>query len=175
WDGERGAAARAAAAAREQADSGKQGDTVEQMPAPVPTPIGVGPQYHPKPAMHGPCAGALGAPGPRMHLELFANKRVIIVPPRVGVRSARCRARLWTVAQTGVVGFERPVRLGALFGVWGRELGTHRLLSFGGAVRLYVNGVRRRIDPGTLPLRDRDEIVLEVGPFVPPHRSYLFP
>jgi hypothetical protein len=110
-----------------------------------------------------------------VHIELFANRRVIIVPPRVGVRSARCRARLWTVDPTGIVQFERPARLGALFSVWGRELTTRRLLSFRGGVRLYVNGVRRRGDPRTLSLRDRDEIVLEVGPFIPPHRSYLFP
>jgi hypothetical protein len=125
--------------------------------------------------MHAPCAGVLGAPGPRIHLELFANNRVIIVPSRVGVRSARCRARLWTVDPTGVVHVERPARLGDLFGVWGRELTTRRLLSFRGAVRLYVNGVRRLGDPRTLVLRDRDEVVLEVGPFIPPHRSYLFP
>jgi len=125
--------------------------------------------------MHGACAGALGAPGPRVHLELFANRRVIIVPPRVGVRSARCRARLWTTEPTGVVNFDHPARLGHLFGVWGRELTTRRLLSFRGAVRLYVNGIRRLGDPRTLLLRDRDEIVLEVGPFIPPHRSYLFP
>jgi hypothetical protein len=141
----------------------------------VPTPIGVGPPYHPRPGMHAPCAGVLGAPGPRIHLELFANNRVIIVPSRVGVRSARCRARLWTVDPTGVVHVERPARLGDLFGVWGRELTTRRLLSFRGAVRLYVNGVRRLGDPRTLVLRDRDEVVLEVGPFIPPHRSYLFP
>lgn len=110
-----------------------------------------------------------------MHIELFANRRVIIVPPRVGVRSARCRARLWTVDPTGIVNFEHPARLGDLFSVWGRVLNTRRLLSFRGGVRLYVNGVRRRGDPRTLALRDRDEIVLEVGPFIPPHRSYLFP
>jgi hypothetical protein len=125
--------------------------------------------------MHGPCAGALGAPAARIHLELFANNRVIIVPPRVGVRSARCRARLWTVDPTGVVHVERPARLGDLFRVWGRELTARRLLSFHGGVRVYVNGVRRRGDPRALVLRDRDEIVLEVGPFIPPHRSYLFP
>jgi len=145
------------------------------MVAPVPTPIGVGPQYHPKPGMHAPCAGALGAPAARVHLELFANNRVIIVPPRVGVRSARCRAKLWTVEPTGVVNFERPSRLGELFRVWGTDLSARHLLSFRGAVRVYVNGVRLRGDPRALALRDRDEIVLEVGPYVPPHRSYLFP
>jgi hypothetical protein len=42
-------------------------------------------------------------------------------------------------------------------------------------VRVYRNGVRWRGDPRTLALRDHDEIVLEVGPYVPPHRSYRFP
>jgi hypothetical protein len=49
------------------------------------------------------------------------------------------------------------------------------LLTFGGAVRVYVNGVRRQGSPGTLVLHDRDEIVLEVGAYIPPHRSYRFP
>jgi len=141
----------------------------------VPTPIGAGPQYHPKPAMHAPCAGSVGLTGRRVHLELFANNRVIIIPPRVGVRSERCRASLWTVDPTGIVHFDRPARLGGLFSVWGRRLTPGRLLSFRGRVRLYVNGVRRRGDPRTLELRDGDEVVLEVGPFIPPHRSYLFP
>jgi hypothetical protein len=38
-----------------------------------------------------------------------------------------------------------------------------------------VNGLRRTVDPRQLRLRDGDEIVLEVGPMVPPHRSYRFP
>jgi hypothetical protein len=120
-----------------------------------------------------------------VHLELFANGRVVIVPAAVGVRgarvtlgrvrAARCRARVWTLDPTGVVQFEGPARLGAFFGVWGTRLVPSRLLSFAGAVRVYVNGARRRGDPRTLVLRDRDEIVLEVGPYIPPHRAYRFP
>ena len=59
--------------------------------------------------------------------------------------------------------------------MWGTRLAPSRLLSFAGAVRVYVNGVRSRGDPRTLVLRDRDEIVLEVGPYIPPHRAYRFP
>jgi hypothetical protein len=120
-----------------------------------------------------------------VHLELFAKGRVVIVPAGVGVRSARitlgrvraarCRARVWTLDPTGVVQFEGPTRLGDFFRVWGRRLVPDRLLSFGGDVRVYVNGVRRRGDPRALILRDRDEIVLEVGPYIPPHRAYRFP
>ena len=124
--------------------------------------------------MHEPCAQA-DAPAQRAHLELFANRRVVIVPARIGVRSATCRARLWTLDPTGIVGFERPATLGELFAVWGRQLSATRLLTFRGRVRLYVDGVRRRVDPRTLVLRDGAEIVLEVGGFVPPHRFYVFP
>jgi hypothetical protein len=130
----------------------------------------------------------MGAPlsaGKRVHLELFANGRVVIVPAAVGVggarltlgrvRAARCRAGVWTLEPTGVVQFEGPTRLGDLFSVWGRRLVPDRLLSFTGAVRVYRNGVRRRGDPRTLVLHDLDEIVLEVGPYIPPHRAYRFP
>jgi hypothetical protein len=82
---------------------------------------------------------------------------------------------VWTLEPTGVVQFEGLTRLGDLFTVWGRRLLPAHLLSFAGAVRVYRNGVRRRGDPRTLVLHDRDEIVLEVGPTIPPHRSYRFP
>jgi hypothetical protein len=109
----------------------------------------------------------------------------VIVPAAVGVggahktlgrvRAARCRARLWTLDPTGVVHFTGRATLGDLFTVWGQRLANARLLTFRGVVRVYRNGVRWRGDPRTLALRDRDEIVLEVGPYIPPHRSYRFP
>jgi hypothetical protein len=49
-----------------------------------------------------------------------------------------------------------------------------RLVSFHGRVRLYRNGARVPGDPWRLVLRDRDELVLEVGAYVPPHRRYRF-
>jgi hypothetical protein len=129
---------------------------------PVPTPIGVGPRYHP-PAVHARCARA---PAARMHLELFAHGRVVLIPAGIGC---------WTADPTGVVRFRPRATLGDFFRAWRRRLAPRRLLSFAGRVRVYRNGVRVWIDPGRLPLRDGDEVVLEVGPFVPPHRSYRFP
>jgi hypothetical protein len=86
-----------------------------------------------------------------------------------------CRARLWTLDPTGVVRVERRATLGDFFAVWGQALSRTRLLSFRGTVRVYLNGARRHGDPRRLPLRDGDEVVLEVGGFVPPHRSYRLP
>jgi hypothetical protein len=124
--------------------------------------------------MHAPCA-VPGAPARRVHLELFANGFAVVIPARIGLRGAHCRAQAWTDTPTGVVHYDRAARLGDVFAVWGMPLGRKRLLSFRGAVSLFRNGVRVRGDPRSLPLRNGDELVLETGPFIPPHRSFLFP
>jgi hypothetical protein len=184
--------AAAATAAGEHGDErGGQRDSVTEMLALltalalVPTPIGTGPRYHPTPGVHGLCVAAPLDRGARVHLELFAGGRVVIVPAAVGVgdarlalgrvTGARCRARAWTTDPTGVVSYETGFTLGGVFAVWGQPLGPQRLLGFRDRVRVYVNGLRRTVDPRQLRLRDGDEIVLEVGPMVPPHRTYRFP
>src|SRR4051794_5023075 len=88
---------RVAAATREQRHEGEQRDSVTEMLALaaalalVPTPIGVGPGYHPAPAAHGHCVPAALHGAARVHVELFANRRVVIVPAAIGLRSARIR------------------------------------------------------------------------------------
>jgi hypothetical protein len=151
----------------------------------VPIPIGAGARYHPPPGAHGACSPARLEAGRRVHIELFAARRVIIVPAGIGLRgarftlgratAARCRTPIWTTEPTGVIRFTGAARLGGVFRVWGQRLDRNRLLSFPGRVRLYRNGVRVAGDPTMIALRDHDELVLEVGPYVPPHRSYRFP
>jgi hypothetical protein len=163
---------------------------------PIPTPIGVGPRFHPGPTSR---AVARARPagrhvcGPpvrtrvRLHVELFARRRVVIVPAGIGVApplrfsngfvvGGRCSYPLRTVEPTGVTEVDAAVRptLGDLFAVWGRRLAPNRLLSFSGRVQAYVAGERWRGDPRRIPLRRHAQIVLEVGGYVPPHRSYLF-
>jgi hypothetical protein len=155
--------------------------------APVPTPIGVGPRFRlpapePRSCAPGPLQGRY-----RAHLELFARRRVVIVPAGIGVGRprqkelgrvvrSRCRARLRTLDPTGVVEFDRRGEtLGQLFRIWRMPLAPARLLSFRGRVSVFVGGRLRRGDPRSLVLHDRAEIVLEIGAYVPPHRSYLFP
>jgi hypothetical protein len=155
------------------------------VPALVPTPVGVGPRYRPPPGVPASCTPGLLHGAHRVHVELFANRRVVIVPTAIGlggarlalgrVTRARCRARLWTTDPSGVVDFDGAATLGDAFAVWGQPLGPQRLASFRGAVSVFRNGVRVRGDPRRLVLRDGDELVLEVGGFVPPHRSYRFP
>jgi len=156
----------------------------------VPVPIGVGPKYHPAPAAR---AGAGFACSQKemqrfgVHVELFANRRVVIVPAGIGiapphhrdgayVRAGRCSFPLRTREPTGVVEVAKGARptLGDLFAVWNQPLSATRLVGFTGSVRAYVGGRTWPGDVRAIPLRRHAEIVLEIGGYVPPHASFTF-
>ncbi len=83
-----------------------------------------------------------------------------------------------TLEPTGVVLVRRGARLTVadLFRSWGQRLSSHRWrASRDRAVTAYVDGRRRRGPAGRIALRRHAEIVLEVGPHVPPHSTYRFP
>ena len=126
----------------------------------------------------------------RVHLEIFARKLVLLVPAGIGVAppvrrhgayvtGGRCLYPLRTREPTGVVevAAARKLRLGDVFRVWGQPLSAHRIAGFRSTrpVLAFVNGRHFPGDPPTIPLRRHDEIVLEIGGYVPPHSSYLFP
>lgn len=151
--------------------------------------IGSGPRFQP-PLARGPVADCRRGLGRRVaaHVELFAADRVVVfaagigtAPPRRTVAGriaeARCYGAVVTIDPTGLV-LVRPgsgATLGDLFDAWGRPLSASRVASFEGKVRVYVGGRRRRGAVRDVPLRRHDEIVIEVGPYVPPHASYEFP
>ena len=165
---------------------------------PIPTPIGVGVRYHPGPTSRAvaaarPVAGLRCSTGDAnrfgVHLELFANDRVVIVPAGIGIApplrrseayvlGGRCSYPARTREPTGVVEVETGSRLtlGHLFAIWGQPLSPTRLAGFrtSGRVRAYVGGRRWRGRLGHIPLRRHAEIVLELGLFVPPHVTYRF-
>jgi len=156
-------------------------------------PIGRGAQFHPpaRGPVIGPCRPDLG-PRNGVHVELFAADRVVLVAAGIGVRppwrlssgrisAARCYGDLVTLEPTGVV-LVRPgveLSLSELFRAWGQPLSRSRLASFsapgGTQVTVFVDGRRWGGSPGRVPLSKHSEIVLEVGPHVPPHASYTFP
>ena len=167
-------------------------------PSVQPWRIGPGPRYQPPATSAAVAAGrALGAlqytPGGRsyqVHLELYANRRVVVLPAGIGVArpSARVGAEVVpggclyparTLTPAGIVEIANGarLRLGDLFRIWGQPLGKRRLASFrsGSPVRAYVGG--RRVDGpvGAIRLTPHAQIVLELGPYVPPHPSFLFP
>jgi hypothetical protein len=152
-------------------------------PSVKPWPIGPGPAYRPPAAVRDgrPVAGhacRTGGARFRVHLELFAHRRVVIVPAGIGVTGA-CSYPARTRTPTGVVEVAEGSRLklGDLFRIWGQPLGTHRLASFrsDAPVRAYVGGRPARGPVASIPLEPGAQIVLELGAYVAPHASYLFP
>jgi hypothetical protein len=156
-------------------------------------PIGTGPRFT-LPAS-GPVAGQCQPSlGPRVgvHVEVFAANRVLLLPAGIGARppweklngritSAGCFGALVTLDPTGLV-LVRPgarLKLADLFRSWGEPLSGTRLASFsaqaGTQVAVFVNGRPWRGASAAVPLARHAEIVLEVGPHVPPHSSYAFP
>jgi hypothetical protein len=168
---------------------------------PAPPSVGPGASYRP-PSLSAAAAdgravrGLACRPGRRprdgAHLELFANRHVVIVASGVGiapprrrsgayVRSGRCEYPAITVEPTGIVQVERGVRvtLGDFFAIWGQHLSRTRLAGFaapaGRRVLAFVGGRAWRGDPRAIPLSRHAQIVLEVAGYVAPHRRYRFP
>jgi hypothetical protein len=163
----------------------------------APVPIGPGPEYRPPAGWplegvhYGPLAALGGLPGDvgsgaRIHLELFANRLVVVVPGGIGVSAGRTtlygfitdapwHALAWTTEAGGVVHVSRPgMRLGDVFAIWGQPLGADRMLTWAGPVRAFVDGESFRGDPAAITLSDGKQIVLEIGGYVPPHASFMF-
>lgn len=156
-------------------------------------PIGHGPRFAPPPRgpVIGRCTQRLGRRF-GVHVELFAANRVVVVARGIGTRpplrliagrisAAGCFGDLATLEPTGVVLVRAGARLtmGDLFCSWGQPLSDRRLASFkapaGTIVAAFVNGRPWHGSPGSVPLAFHSEIVLELGPHVPPHRAYRFP
>jgi hypothetical protein len=144
-------------------------------PSVKPWPIGPTAAFRPS-AGGDPFTAACPAAGTfRVHVELYADKNVVIVPAGIGACADPVRTRTPTGVVEVAVG--TPHTVGELFRAWGQPLGAHRLASFRStsAVRAYLNGRRTAGPPAAIPLRPGAEIVLEIGGYVPPHRLFLFP
>lgn len=156
-------------------------------------PIGRGPAFQPPATgpVLGRCDRRLG-PRAGVHVEVFGANRVVLIPAGIGttpprglvsgrISNAGCYGDLVTLEPTGLVLVRPGARLvlAELFRSWGQPLSSRRVASFstppGGGVRVFVDGRPWSRSPGRVPLRAHSEIVLEVGPYVPPHSSYTFP
>jgi hypothetical protein len=115
----------------------------------------------------------------QLHLELFANRKVVVVPSGIGVSKAGTVYPIRTTAPGGVFEVERGAHLtlADLFRLWGQPLGKNHLASFSSkrAVRVYVAGRRVSGPLGSVPLTRHAEIVVELGAYVAPHPFFLFP
>jgi hypothetical protein len=166
----------------------------------VPTPIGVGPKYHPRAlsdaVVRRPRVGELRCETTSVrrfgvHLELFARSRVVIIPAGIGVappwRTLRphvldgvCSYAARTRTSIGVieVAVGSKLTLGQFFELWGQPLGSRRLAGFrakqGARVHAFVDGSPWRGPVRSIPLRRHAAIALELGAYVPPHPTFRF-
>lgn len=97
------------------------------------------------------------------HLQIFDRGHSVEVPAQVGiVANGGCLYWLHTHAADGIVHIESPVKrtftLGQFFDIWGRPIPK------GKDWRVTVNGKRYTGNPARIPLRDREEIVMQKGP-----------
>ncbi len=115
-----------------------------------PWPVGPAPAYTP-PAR--PATVAAGAPvgelrcgesgkAFRIHLEVFVDRKVVIVPAGIGVSDKGCRYPVSTEGPDGVVRVAPGLRLADVFRVWGQRLDASRLAGFTSEspLRAYVGG-----------------------------------
>jgi hypothetical protein len=152
-------------------------------------PIGTGARFRP-PTPDVRVAGCAPRLGPRdgAHVELYVADRVALYPAGIGTGSprrslggrilrARCYGPVVTLEPTGLVLVRAGARarLGDLYAAWGKRLTPRRAGDFTGRVRAFVGGRRWTGPPAAIPLRRHAVIVLEIGPYVPPHREYAFP
>lgn len=115
------------------------------------------------------------------HLQLFNRGRSVEVPAQIGIMPiAGCLYWLHTHANDGIIHIEAPAirafTLGQFFDIWGQNLSRTQagtVHSRGGHyLRFTVNGRAWTGDPRSIPLRDREEIVIQNGPpYATPRRA----
>lgn len=107
------------------------------------------------------------------HLQIFNRGRAVEVPAQIGIMPiAGCLYWVHTHSADGIVHIEAPAMraftLGQFFDIWGQNLSRTQagaVRSRGGHyLRFTVNGRAWTGDPRSIPLRDREEIVIQNGP-----------
>lgn len=107
------------------------------------------------------------------HLQIFNHGRGVQVPAQIGIEQiAGCLYWLHTHDTDGIIHIESPVKrtftLGQFFDVWQETLSRAQAASVraphGRTLRVTVNGRLWTGNPRSIPLRDREEIVIQNGP-----------
>lgn len=115
------------------------------------------------------------------HLQLFNRGRRVEVPAQIGIMQiAGCLYWLHTHATDGIIHIEAPTArtftLGQFFDIWDESLSRSQAGPLhaprGRTLRVTVNGRVWTGNPRSIPLRDREEIVIQNGPpYGTPHSA----
>ncbi len=120
------------------------------------------------------------------HLAIIDKGKQLQVPQYIGFAPSAtggCLYWIHTHDASGIIHLEAPditppqggrYTLGMLFDIWGQPLQRDDVAGITGDVTAYVNGAKYDGDLSAIPLGAHQQIVLEVGPPVPPP-NYAFP
>src|SRR5262249_32757576 len=106
------------------------------------------------------------------HLDLYLDGKHVAVPANVGIGAdPRYYSPLHTHDRTGTLHVESPTNttytLGQFFGVWGVRLSPKCIGAYCAQgdrkLRAFVDGKEAAGDPGKIPLRKHEEIVIAYG------------
>ena len=107
-------------------------------------------------------------------LQMFDHGRVVKVPAQIGIpKIGTCLYWLHTHTADGIIHVESPVKhrtftLGEFFDIWGMDLNRSQADGLhappGQTLQIWVNGKPYNGDPNHIILRDREEIIMQVGP-----------
>jgi hypothetical protein len=127
-----------------------------------------------------------------VHIAIYADGEQVIVPAGLGVgrpwgenppgfiATGGCFAWIHTHDTSGVVHvftqIGKSYTLGQVFSVWGQPLSAGGALGFSGPLAVLVNGGPVEGDPRSVPLKNLENIVLELGkpPQIAPPALYHF-
>ena len=127
-----------------------------------------------------------------VHLVIYLDGEKLTIPAGLGVgrpwgenppgfiATGGCFAWIHTHDATGVIHVFTQVgksdTLGQVFSVWGQPLSTDGALGFRGKIAIVVNGQATDGGPRSVPLKNLENIVLELGkpPETPPAALYDF-
>jgi hypothetical protein len=114
-----------------------------------------------------------------VHMAIYADGEQVPVPAGLGVgrpwaedppgfiTTGGCFAWIHTHDTSGVVHvftqIGKAYTLGQVFSVWGQPLTAQGALGFSGQVAVLVNGAAAGGDPRSVPLKNLENIVLELG------------
>lgn len=110
------------------------------------------------------------------HLYILDNGKHITIPAEIGIENnARCLYWIHTHDTTGVIHVEAPVQrkftLGKFLDIW--KLYPKEI--FGKQVKVYVNSQLYNGNLRSLPLKNQENIVIEIGPKYVSPPSYHIP
>jgi hypothetical protein len=137
----------------------------------------------PPPAANVPCGpGEVLTRHEHAHLTILIRGQIKTVPAFVGITATQI-CWLHTHDTSGIIhveaGDSRTFTLGDFFAVWRQPLGQNVIdgdrAGDGESVRATVNQQPYTGAPETIVLKDREDIVLQLGPPFPQIASYVWP